>query len=561
MSRGWKLRSSKKGNLNIIPLGGLSEIGLNCTAFEYKGSIIVVDMGLMFPNDNMLGVDYVIPDLDYLTKNGSRVKAIFITHGHEDHTGAIPYLLQKINVPVYGTCLTIGLINKKLQEFKDITAPKLIIVKPREKTKIDDFIVEPIRVTHSILDSVSYAIKTPAGTAIVTGDFKIDNSPIGQRMDLQRFSMYGDEGVDILLSDSTNAIHGGYTQSEKLVGVAFKDIFPKIKGRIIGSTFASNINRIQQFADAAVANGRKVCITGRSMVNNVEIASELKYINIPKANRIDVKYLDQAKDDSVAIVTTGSQGEPMSVLSRIAKDEHKTIKAKNGDAVIISSKAIPGNERSVASVVNMLYEKGVNVIYEANAFVHVSGHGSAEELKMMISLVCPRYLMPVHGERRMRARLAELGEEVGIAKENIIMADNGDIVTLKNDKNMSITGKVQTGREFISGKRLANIDINVIKQRNKLAQNGIIIVRITPTANLESVTAVSKAIGFISDNLFTDMKADIEKRSVSRYLKLFSERGVGNSISMRISKDIAKYIAKKSGVSPHVEILLPQIKN
>ncbi len=560
MSKGWKFRKGKSGDLNIIPLGGLSEIGLNCTVFEYKGSIIVIDMGLMFPDDSMLGVDYVIPDLDYLVKNSSKVKAIFITHGHEDHTGAIPYLLQKINAPIYGTCLTIGLIKRKLQEFKDIISPKLITVKPMEKTKIDDFVVEPIRVTHSILDSVSYAVGTPAGTVIVTGDFKIDNSPIGQRMNLQRFSMYGDEGVDVLLSDSTNALHSGYTPSEKLVGVAFKDIFPKIKGRIIGSTFASNINRIQQFADAAIANDRKVCITGRSMLNNVEIASELKYINIPKANRIDVKYLDQAKDNSVAIITTGSQGEPLSVLSRIANDEHKTIKAKNGDTVIISSKAIPGNERSVASVVNMLYKKGVHVIYEANAFVHVSGHGSAEELKMMMSLVRPRYLMPVHGEYRMRAGLAELGIHVGIAKENIIMVDNGDIVTLKHDKSMSITGKVKTGREFISGRRLANIDINVIKQRNKLAQNGIIIIRITPTANLGSVFAVSKAVGFISDNLFVDMKKDIEERSVDKYLKLLSEKGAGNAIATRISKDVARYIAKKSGVSPHVEVILPQIE-
>ncbi|GMT43576.1 MAG: hypothetical protein IEMM0003_0395 [bacterium] len=419
-----KLSLFKKGDLNIIPLGGLSEIGLNCTVLEYAGVMIVVDAGLMFPGDNMHGVDYVIPDLSYLKKNAQKIKAIFVTHGHEDHTGAIPYILQNINVPVYGTGLTIGLIAKKLQEFKALAHPKLITIKPREKVKIGKFLVEPIRVTHSIIDAVSYGIKTPAGTAIITGDFKIDMTPVGEKTDFDRFSAYGAEGVDILLSDSTNSLRSGHTPSEKLVGEAFENIFPKITGRILVVTFASNINRIQQVVDVAIKNGRKICITGKSMVKNCEIAEELGYLKIPKASLIDVKSINAVNDNSIAIITTGSQGEPMSVLSRIVNDEHKTIKAKHGDTVIISSNAIPGNERSVSAVVNMLYEKGVDVVYEENAFVHVSGHGSSDELKMIMSLTKPKNLFPVHGEYRMSARWAELAKQMDIDEKNIILASN-----------------------------------------------------------------------------------------------------------------------------------------
>ncbi|NOZ84424.1 MAG: ribonuclease J [Epsilonproteobacteria bacterium] len=551
-----KLSLFKKGELNIVPLGGLSEIGLNCTVLEYAGVMIVVDAGLMFPGDNMHGVDYVIPDLSYLTKNAQKIKAIFVTHGHEDHTGAIPYILQNINVPVYGTGLTIGLIAKKLQEFKALAHPKLITIKPREKVKIGKFLIEPIRVTHSIIDAVSYGIKTPAGTAIITGDFKIDMTPVGEKTDFDRFSAYGAEGVDILLSDSTNSLRSGHTPSEKLVGEAFENIFPKITGRILVVTFASNINRIQQVVDVAIKNGRKICITGKSMVKNCEIAEELGYLNIPKASLIDVKSINAVNDNSIAIITTGSQGEPMSVLSRIVNDEHKTIKAKHGDTVIISSNAIPGNERSVSAVVNMLYEKGVDVVYEENAFVHVSGHGSSDELKMIMSLTKPKNLFPVHGEYRMRARLAELAKQMGIDEKNIIMAGNGDVVTLNAKGEAKITGKITTGKIFIKERNAASVDINIIKQRNKLAANGIVFITIRANSRADALSAFSRSIGFLTEDSFKAIKNSIESRATNKYLKLLEENNEYNSILMKVNRDISKFISKKTGFSPFVETVI-----
>ena len=551
-----KLSLFKKGDLNIIPLGGLSEIGLNCTVLEYAGVMIVVDAGLMFPGDNMHGVDYVIPDLSYLKKNAQKIKAIFVTHGHEDHTGAIPYILQNINVPVYGTGLTIGLIAKKLQEFKALAHPKLITIKPREKVKIGKFLVEPIRVTHSIIDAVSYGIKTPAGTAIITGDFKIDMTPVGEKTDFDRFSAYGAEGVDILLSDSTNSLRSGHTPSEKLVGEAFENIFPKITGRILVVTFASNINRIQQVVDVAIKNGRKICITGKSMVKNCEIAEELGYLKIPKASLIDVKSINAVNDNSIAIITTGSQGEPMSVLSRIVNDEHKTIKAKHGDTVIISSNAIPGNERSVSAVVNMLYEKGVDVVYEENAFVHVSGHGSSDELKMIMSLTKPKNLFPVHGEYRMRARLAELAKQMGIDEKNIIMASNGDVVTLNAKGEAKITGKVTVGKIFIKERNAASVDINIINQRNKLAANGIVFITIRANSRVDALSAFSRSIGFLTEDSFKEIKNSIESRATNKYLKLLEENNEYNSILMKVNRDISKFISKKTGFSPFVETVI-----
>jgi len=543
----------ENGELKIVPLGGLSEIGLNCTAFEYDDSIIVVDAGLMFPEDSMHGVDYVIPDLSWLTENAVKIKALFVTHGHEDHTGAIPYLLRSVNVPVYGTGLTIGLIAKKLQEFKELEHRKLITIKPREKLKIGKFLIEPIRVTHSIIDAVSYGIKTPVGTVLITGDFKIDMTPVGEKLDFERFSAYGAEGVDVLLSDSTNSLRPGHTPSEKLVGKAFENLFPKIKGRILIVTFASNVNRIQQVVDVAIKNGRKICITGKSMVKNCEIAEELGYLKIPKASMVGVKSINEIDDNKIAIITTGSQGEPMSVLSRIVNDEHKTIKARHGDTVIISSNAIPGNERSVAAVVNMLYKKGVDVIYEENAFVHVSGHASSDELKMMMSITKPKNLFPVHGEYRMRARLAELASQVGIDGKNIIMADNGDLVSLNGKGEIKILDKVKTGRVFIKEKNPSSIDLNIIKQRNKLASNGIVFITISVDDIKESLAISSKAIGFLTKELFDEFKTDIENRAADKYLKLLREKIDLETALMKINRDISKFISKKTGFSPFVE--------
>ena len=464
-----------ENQLSVIPLGGLEEIGMNMTVMEYGSDMIIIDAGLMFPKEDMLGIDFVIPDFSYVLENREKLRGILLTHGHEDHTGALPFLLKAINVPVYGTPLTIGLVKEKLKEHK-LDNVELISKMPREIVELGVFSVEFIRVTHSIVDGVGFGIKTPVGNLVHTGDFKLDPTPVdGQLMDFHRFSEYGERGTVLLLSDSTNAEKGGYTFSEKEVRRAFEEVFCDAKGRIIMSTFASNIHRIQQAVDVAVMFGRKVILSGRSIVKNAQIALDLGYLRIPENTWLKLEDMKYLNDNEVVIITTGSQGEPMSVLSRIAIDEHKTIKIKEGDVVILSAKVIPGNENAIGTIINHLFRRGADVIYEKVSEIHVSGHASKEELKLMLNLVKPKYFMPIHGEHRHKVYHARLAEKTGIPKENIFILDNGNILEL-SEETVEINGSVTSGRIYVDGKGVGDVEDMVLRDRRRLAHDGIVIV-------------------------------------------------------------------------------------
>ena len=462
--------------LSVIPLGGVEEIGgLNMTVFEYNNDIIVVDAGLMFPEEDTLGVDFAIPDMTYLKNNRDKVKAVIITHGHEDHTGALPFLLKEIDVPVYGTPLTLGLVKEKLREH-NLQDADLIPVMPRDTVQIGAFSVEFVRVTHSIVDGVGLGITTPVGLVVHTGDFKLDPTPVdGQLMDFHRFAEYGERGTLLLLSDSTNAEKGGFTYSEKEVRRAFEDIFSNNKGRIIIATFASNIHRIQQAIDVAVKHNRKVILCGRSIVSNTQIALSLGYLRIPQDTWLKLEDLKNLQDHEVVIITTGSQGEPMSVLSRIATDEHKQIKIKEGDTIVLSAKMIPGNERSIGKIINHLFRRGANVIYEKVSEVHVSGHASKEELKLMLNLIKPKYFMPVHGEYRHLIYHSMLAKKMDIPKENIFIMKNGDVLEL-SDSEAAKSGNINAGRIYIDGKGYGDVEEMVLRDRLRLAHDGIVLI-------------------------------------------------------------------------------------
>lgn len=464
-----------ENTLSVIPLGGVEEIGLNMTVFEYNADIVVVDAGLMFPEEDMLGVDFVIPDFSYLLDNREKIRGIILTHGHEDHTGALPFLLKEINAPVYGTPLTLGLVKEKLREH-NLEHAELISVKPRDVINIGAFSIEFIRVTHSIVDGVGLGITTPLGLVVHTGDFKLDPTPVdGQLMDFHKFSEYGERGTLLLLSDSTNAEKGGYTFSEKEVRRVFEDIFSNTQGRIIIATFASNIHRIQQAIDVAVKYGRRIILCGRSIVSNAQIALDLGYLRIPQNMWLRLEDLNNLKDHEVVIITTGSQGEPMSVLSRIAIDEHKHIKIKDGDTVILSAKMIPGNERSIGKIINHLFRRGANVIYEKVSEVHVSGHASKEELKLMLNMVRPKYFMPIHGEYRHLVYHSMLAKKLDIPKENIFIFRDGDILEISAEGARK-NGRVNSGRIFIDGKGMGDVEEMVLRDRLRLAHDGIVLI-------------------------------------------------------------------------------------
>jgi len=463
------------GSLLIIPLGGVEEIGLNMTVFQYADDLIIVDAGLMFPEEEMLGVDIVIPDYSYILDNREKVKGIILTHGHEDHTGALPFLLKEIDVPVFGTALTLALVREKLNEH-NLLDIQLIPVKPRDIITLGQFKIEFIRVTHSIVDGVGLAIQTPLGSIIHTGDFKLDPTPVdGELMDLHKFTEYGENGTLLMLSDSTNAEKGGFTFSEREVRRAFEDIFAKTKGRIIIATFASNIHRIQQAIDVAVQHGRKVIMCGKSMVSNAGIALELGYLKMPPDIWVRMEALRDLPDDQVVIITTGSQGEPMSVLSRIAIDEHKQIKIKEGDTVILSAKIIPGNERSIGKIINHLMRRGADVKYEKVSDIHVSGHASKEELKLMINMVKPKYFMPIHGEYRHLKYHYKLADKSGIPKENIFILEDGMVLEITAN-GATTRGKVNSGRVFIDGRDVGGVEDIVLRDRRRLAHDGIVII-------------------------------------------------------------------------------------
>lgn len=466
----------KKPGLNIIPLGGLGEIGLNMALFEYGDDIIIVDCGLMFPEPYMLGIDLVIPDIAYLLGNAHKVRGIFLTHGHEDHIGALPFVLRDLNPPIYGTPLTLGFVKEKLKEYDLAEKVDLRVQKPRDVVSAGAFSVEFIRVAHSVVDGCGFAISSPEGVVIHTGDFKIDQTPVdGELTDLPTFSRYGESGVLALMSDSTNIEKEGYTISEKEVGDAFAEIFPTCKGRIIVAAFSSNIHRVQQVVDVAVACGRKILLNGRSMLANVQIARELGYLRMPDNILIDLKELNRLPKEEVCMITTGSQGEPMSALLRIAMDDHKQIKLEEGDTVILSSKFIPGNERAISDLINHLYRRGAEVYYEKVSEVHVSGHASQEELKLVMNLVRPRYFIPVHGEYRHLVKHSQLAQRVGIPEERCILAVNGNVINFHNGEG-GVIANIETGRVFVDGKGIGDVSTVVLKDRKHLSQDGMVVV-------------------------------------------------------------------------------------
>jgi ribonuclease J len=462
--------------LKFVALGGLGEIGLNMSAFEYGDDIVIVDCGLMFPEPYMLGIDVVIPDISYLVERADKIRAILLTHGHEDHIGALPYVLRELNPPIYGTALTLGFVKEKLKEYDLNEKTDLRVVKPRQKVSLGDFEVEFIRVAHSIVDGCALAIRSPEGVVIHTGDFKLDQTPVdGELTDLATFSRYGEEGVLALFADSTNVEREGYTLSERLVGDAFDEIFPRCTGRVIVAAFSSNIHRVQQVIEAAEKSGRKVLLNGRSMIGNVLIARELGYLKIPDGLMIDLKEMPRLPKEQVCMITTGSQGEPMSSLTRIAMDDHKQIKLEQGDTVILSSRFIPGNEKTISDLMNHLYRRGAEVIHEKVSEVHVSGHASQEELKLLHNLVRPRFFVPVHGEYRHLVKHSQLAQKVGTPKENCILAVNGDVILFAGAE-ACIVDHVDTGRVFVDGKGVGDVGNVVLKDRKHLSEDGMVVV-------------------------------------------------------------------------------------
>jgi ribonuclease J len=470
---------NERAKIKIIPLGGINEIGKNITAIEYKEDIIIIDCGLKFPDDDMFGIDIVIPDVSYLIKNSEKIKGIFLTHGHEDHIGALPYVLRQLNVLVYGTKLTLGIVETKLKEHGLLASTELIRVKPKDIIKLDSVSVEFIKTNHSIADSVAIAIHTPLGVVLHTGDFKVDYTPIdGEMMDFGRLAELGRKGVLVMMADSTNVERTGYTLTERVVGETFLRLFNKANGRIIVATFASNVHRIQQIITAAEAYEKKVAVSGRSMENIVQVAIELGYLTIGKDVLIPVDQISKYPNEKVVIITTGSQGEPMSALARMAASEHRKINVVPGDTVIISATPIPGNEKLVSKVVNQLFKKGAEVIYDSLEKIHVSGHACQEELKLMHSLVKPRFFIPVHGEYRHLKRHGELAMELGLSEKNLLIPENGDVIEVARNY-IKKSGTVVSGQVFVDGLGVGDVGNIVLRDRKHLSQDGILTIVVT----------------------------------------------------------------------------------
>lgn len=509
------LKKKQNSKLKIIPLGGLEQIGMNITAFEYEDSIIVVDCGLSFPEDDMLGIDLVIPDVTYLKENLDRVKGFFITHGHEDHIGAIPYVLRDVNVPIYATKLTMGIIEHKLREHNMLTKVKRKVVKYGQHINLGCFRVEFIKTNHSIQDAAALTIYSPAGIVVHTGDFKVDYTPVfGDAIDLQRFGEIGKKGVLALMCDSTNAERPGFTMSEKSVGATFDEIFSEHKNtRIIIATFASNVDRVQQIINSAEKFGRKVGVEGRSMVNIISTASELGYLKIPDNTLVETDQLKNYPDEKTVLITTGSQGESMAALSRMANGTHKKITIKPKDTIIFSSNPIPGNEKAVSHVINELFQKGADVIFQD---VHVSGHACQEEIKLIYSLVKPKYSIPVHGEYKHLMAQAKVVEDLGMDKDNIFILSSGDVLEL-DEEGAEVTGRVQTGDVMVDGLGVGDVGNIVLRDRQHLAEDGIIIVVMTLENGSGRVLAgpdiVSRGFVYVrgSESLMDEAKAVLDE--------------------------------------------------
>ncbi len=548
----------KKSPLKIIPLGGLDEIGKNMTAFEYDGEIVLIDCGMSFPDDDMPGIDLVINDISYLEQNIEKVRAIFLTHGHEDHIGGLPYFLKVINVPVYGTRLTLGLVEHKLKEHNLLSKVKLIRQRPGEIVKVGrNFSVEFIRTNHSIADSVAIALKTPVGTVVHTGDFKVDTTPIvGDMIDLGRFSELGKEGVLALMSDSTNVERPGFAMSEKKVGATFQSLFANKKKRIIVATFASNVHRVQQIIDAAVANGRKVAVSGRSMENIIELSILLGYMKVPEGILISIDNINKYRPEQVVIITTGSQGEPMSALSRMAYSDHRKVEITKNDLIIISATPIPGNEKAVSNVLNELFKFGAEVIYKSLMDVHVSGHACQEELKMILALTKPKYFIPVHGEHRHLMLHAKLAEDMGI--KNTFVLENGNILEF-TDESAKVTGTVQSGKIMVDGLGVGDVGNIVLRDRKLLAQDGLIIAAIGVSRETCRIVREPEIIsrGFVyvreSEELMDSIR-HVARESLEKCLR----QGNNDWSLMKnsVKSGISKYIFETTRRSP---IILPII--
>lgn len=551
------MKKENIGSVKVIPLGGLEQIGMNITAIEYDDSIVVVDCGLSFPEEEMLGIDLIIPDVTYLKDNIDKVKAFVITHGHEDHIGAIPYVLKEVNVPIYATRLTMGLIESKLKEHNMLREVKRKVVKYGQSVTLGDFRVEFIRTNHSIADAAAIAIFSPAGILVHTGDFKVDYTPVnGSPIDLQRFAELGKKGVLAVMCDSTNALRPGFTMSEKTVGSTFDKIFSDNKSnRIIIATFASNVDRVQQIINAAVAYGRKVCVEGRSMVNIIDVAEDLGYLHIPDGTLIETESMKNYTPEQIVLITTGSQGESMAALSRMAANLHRKVSIQPGDCVVFSSTPIPGNEKSVARVINELGMKGAKVIFQDT---HVSGHACQEEIKLVYSLLKPKYAIPVHGEYRHLIAQKEVVMSLGYDKEHVIIAKSGDIIEL-NDEKAEIVGKAHTGAIFVDGLGVGDVGNIVLRDRQNLAENGIIIVVLTLEKYSGQLIAGPDIVtrGFVyvreAEELLNEAKA-IVTDSVLRCL----DKNITDwsKIKNIIKDDLSEYLWKKIKRNP---VILPII--
>ena len=553
----------KKSKLKIIPLGGLHEIGKNITVFEYENEIIVVDCGLSFPEDDMLGIDLVIPDITYLEKNVDKIKGLVITHGHEDHIGSIPYLLKKINVPIYATKLTVGLIKNKLEEHKLLRTTELHEVTQGETVKLGkNFKVEFIRSSHSIPDSVMLGITTPAGTILHTGDFKIDFTPIdGKIMDFGRIAELGEQGILALMSDSTNSERKGFTMSESSVGEVFDKLFLHCTKRIVVATFASNVHRVQQIVNAAIKYNRKIAVCGRSMINMITTARELGYIECPENLFIDIDMIKNYTDEQLVIITTGSQGEPMSALTRMAAGDHRKVKITPNDLVIISATPIPGNEKFVSKVIDDLMQIGAEVVYSALEDVHVSGHACQEEQKLIIALAKPKYFIPVHGEYRQLIAHSETAQSMGIDKDNIIMLQNGRVLEI-NEDSAEFTSTVQSGRVLVDGLGVGDVGNIVLRDRQHLSQDGLIIIVLTMDGSTGEVIAGPDVIsrGFVyvreSENLMDDVKAVVRHE-----VKKCEEREIRDwsTIKTTVRENLRDYIFAKTKRNPMIIPIIMEV--
>lgn len=548
----------KSNKLRIIPLGGLNEIGKNITLIECDNDIVICDCGMTFPEDEMLGVDIVIPDITYLEKNKERIKGIVLTHGHEDHIGAIPYVLKKINVPIYGTRLTLGLLENKLKEHN--LKPKMHVVNFNDKVRLGKIVVEFIRQCHSIPDSAALAFHTPAGVIVHTGDFKIDFTPImGGVNDLNRFAELGDKGVLCLLAESTNVERKGYTLSERVVGETFRTIFHEYtENRIIVATFASNMQRIQQIIEAAEKHGRKIVLSGRSMINNVKVAKDLGYLRVKDSSIIDINKMNKYDDSEICIITTGSQGEPMSALTRIAYNEHRKIQLTPNDLIILSAHPIPGNENAVSKVINKLIELDAKVIYESLGEIHVSGHACQEELKLIHSLLKPRYFIPVHGEQRHLKLHAQLAESMGMNSKNIFIMNNGEVLELDKRK-AEIVDEVTSGNVLVDGLGVGDVGNIVLRDRKHLSEDGLIIVVLTLSKEDGSTIAGPDIIsrGFVYVREADDLMEEAKKKVVLA-IEDCQRRNIKDwsSIKNAIRDSLKKYIYQTMKRNP---MILPVI--